>query len=131
MKALSLEYEPGRGDLTIGVFGQHYSVWKVCNNIRNCWAQFEFLGHLRPRGFRDVGKVECHVFILEVCEGPFESGEHSPRVSLFERQVSHDLERGFEPHSVITVRFNQAIEVGSVPFRGCEFVRQRVYLHAS
>jgi hypothetical protein len=31
-------------------------------------AQFEFLGHLRPRGFRDVRKVECYVLVLEICE---------------------------------------------------------------
>jgi len=30
-------------------------------------SQFEFLRNLRPRGLRDVGKVECHVFVLKVC----------------------------------------------------------------
>jgi hypothetical protein len=31
-------------------------------------TQFEFLGHLRLRGLRDVGKVEPSVFVLEICK---------------------------------------------------------------
>jgi Protein of unknown function (DUF3604) len=44
-----------------------------------------FLGHLRPLRFRYVEKVEPHVFLLEICECPFQSGKHTPRVSFFER----------------------------------------------
>jgi hypothetical protein len=94
-------------------------------------AQFEFLGHLRPRGFRNVGKVEPYVFVLKICECPLDGGKHPPRVSLFQRQVSHDFEGSFESSSVIAIRLNQAIEVGLNVLRSCEFVRQRVYLDVS
>jgi hypothetical protein len=80
-------------------------------------AQFEFLGHLRPCRLRDVGKVERYVLVLEICECPLEGGKHLPRVALFQRQVSYDLERGFESNSVVAVRLDQAIggRVGCLP----------------
>jgi hypothetical protein len=50
-------------------------------------TQLEFLGHLQPRGLRDVGKVEPYVFVPEICKCPLERGKHPPGVSLFKRQV--------------------------------------------
>ena len=60
-------------------------------------------------------KVECYLLVLEICKCPLEGGKYPPRISLFQRQVSYDLERVFESNGVITVRLNQAIEVGLVP----------------
>ena len=37
-------------------------------NLQLLEAQFEFLGHLRPHGFRNVRKIECYVLVLEICE---------------------------------------------------------------
>ena len=101
-----------------------FSVESLQQHLQLLESQFEFLGHLQPRGLRDVGKVELYVFVFEVCEGPLEGRKHPPRISLFERQVSYDLECSFESRSVIAVRLNQTIEVGSGAFRTCKFVRQ-------
>jgi hypothetical protein len=75
-------------------------------------TQFEFFGHLRPRLFGNVGKVERYVLVIKVCECPFEGGKHPPRISLLQWQVSDDLECGFKSRTVIAVRPNQAIEIG-------------------
>jgi hypothetical protein len=63
--------------------------------------QLEFLGHLLPRRYRNARKVEPYVFVLEICKCPLKGRKNSPRVSLFQRQVSHDFERSFESRSVM------------------------------
>jgi hypothetical protein len=47
------------------------------------------------------------------------------------RQVSDDLERGFELRSIIATRLKQAIKVGFGSFGSCEFIRQRSTLISS
>lgn len=89
------------------------------------------VAHLGPHRLLDLGKVRALSIRLRNLRIPIVRGKQRPRISLFERQVSHDLERDFESGCVVAVRFNQVIEVGPHPFRSCEFMRQRVCLDFS